>query len=132
MPKYSSSPKRMGIGGRARSFAHAMRGIRSFLATQPNALLHLAVGGTVLVLGVFFGLSLLEWALVSICITGVLASEAFNTALEFLADALEPDENPLVGKAKDVAAGAVLLTSLGAATVGLLIFVPRVIRLLQG
>ncbi|MCI0887942.1 MAG: diacylglycerol kinase family protein, partial [Chloroflexi bacterium] len=62
----------------------------------------------------------------------VLASEAFNTAQEFLADAVQPNHDSLIGRAKDVAAGAVLLTSLGAAAVGLLIFLPHVLRMVRG
>ncbi|MCI0869316.1 MAG: diacylglycerol kinase family protein, partial [Chloroflexi bacterium] len=49
-----------------------------------------------------------------------------------LADAVQPDHDPLIGRAKDLAAGAVLLTSLGAAAVGLLIFLPHVLRMVRG
>lgn len=122
----------MSVEARARSIGHALHGIRLLFTTQPNFLLHLAATIAVIVLGIFFRISLLEWALVVICIGAVLASEAFNTALEFLADALEPDHNPLIGRAKDVAAGAVLMTSVGAAVVGLLIFVPHITRTIQG
>ncbi len=130
--KHSSEPHPMSVGGRARSIAHALCGIRTLMATQPNALLHVVIAISVVVLGLFFGLSLLEWALIAVSIAAVLASEAFNTALEFLADAIEPEHHPLIGRAKDVAAGAVLLTSLGAAAVGLLVFVPHVVRMVQG
>ncbi len=126
--RHDSTTKPMSIGGRARSIANALRGIHVLLTTQPNALLHLAIAIAVVTLGLFFGLSTLEWALVSVCIAAVLASEAFNTALELLADAVEPAHNPLIGRAKDVAAGAVLLTSLGAFAVGLLVFVPHLLR----
>lgn len=121
----------MSISRSARSFGHALRGIRTVLATQPNALLHLAIAVGVVALGLFLGISLMEWALVVICIATVVAAEAFNTALEFLADALEPDHNPLVGRAKDIAAGAVLLTSIGAVVVGMLVFIPHVLALIS-
>ena len=65
-----------------------------------------------------------DWALLSIAIAAVWIAEAFNTALEFLLDAACPGRNPLVGRAKDVAAGAVILASIGAVVVGVFVFVP--------
>ena len=61
----------------------------------------------------------------------VLAAEAFNTAIETLADAVAPERNPAIGKTKDLAAGGVLLVSLAAAAVGLIVFVPRFVQLLD-
>jgi diacylglycerol kinase len=58
-------------------------------------------------------------------VTLVLGAEAFNTALESLADAAVPEQHPLVGAAKDLAAGAVLVTAMGAAVVGLLVLGPH-------
>jgi len=55
----------------------------------------------------------------------VLAAEAFNTALENLTDLVSPDHHPLAGKAKDLAAGAVLLTAMCTAIVGTIIFLPK-------
>ena len=65
--------------------------------------------------------------LVTFAVTSVLAAEAFNTAIETLADALAPERDPLVGRAKDLAAAGVLLASVGAAVVGLLVFGPRLL-----
>ena len=65
-----------------------------------------------------------DWALLSIAIAAVWIAEAFNTALEFLSDAACPGRNPLVGRAKDVAAGAVIFASIGAVVVGVFVFVP--------
>ena len=62
-------------------------------------------------------------------ITTVLSAEAFNTAIEYLIDLVSPDYHPLAGKAKDVAAAAVLFTAIGAFFVGLIIFLPKVIAL---
>ena len=58
-----------------------------------------------------------------VAITLVWSAEAFNTALEQLADALHPQQHPGIGRAKDVAAAAVLIAALGAAVIGLLVFV---------
>ena len=82
--------------------------------------------------GWFYGISRTEWCLVAFAIGSVLAAEAFNTAIETLADALEPAQNPGVGRAKDLAAGGVLLTSLAAAVAGLIIFGPKVLASIEG
>lgn len=75
----------------------------------------------------FFGLTGTQWALVILAMTAVWTAEAFNTGCELLADAISPEFHPLVGKAKDVAAGAVLIAAVGAVVIGVLVFVPRVL-----
>ena len=109
---------------RAQSFVYAFWGIKALLLREHNAWLHLAAAAAAGSLGWFFGISRAEWCLVAFAVGSVLAAEAFNTAIETLADALEPKRNPGVGRAKDLAAGGVLLTSLAAAAVGLVIFAP--------
>ena len=107
------------------SFKYAFAGLADMVRTQVNARIHLAAATSVLIAGWFFQLSATEWALLFICIAGVLAAEAFNTALEYLTDLVSPGIHPLAGKAKDAAAAAVLLVSIGAIAVGLLIFLPK-------
>ena len=80
--------------------------------------------------GFFFGLTAAEWCCIVIAASSVWTAEALNTALELLADAAIEDLHPLVGHAKDVAAGAVLVTAIGAAIVGVIIFWPYIHRLL--
>jgi diacylglycerol kinase (ATP) len=58
----------------------------------------------------------------------VWSAEAFNTALEQLADALHPERHAGIGRAKDVAAGAVLIAAVGAAVIGVLVFVPHLVQ----
>ena len=94
------------------------------LRTQPNARVHAAATALVIFVGAWFRVSRLEWAALLLACAAVWAAEAFNTALESLADAAVPEFHPGIGRAKDVAAAAVLLASIGAAAVGLLVFVP--------
>ena len=101
------------------------------LRTQPNARVHALATAGVVAVGLALPLSALEWACLAIAIVAVWAAEAFNTALELLADAASPEFHPLVGKAKDVAAGAVLLTAVGSVVVGLLILGPHVLAALR-
>ncbi|HQT34361.1 MAG: diacylglycerol kinase family protein [Thiobacillus sp.] len=110
---------------RLKSLAHALRGVDHVVRTQPNARLHLLVAVLVCAAGVYFRLGRSEWLWISVAITLVWSAEAFNTALELLADVLHPARHAGIGRAKDVAAGAVLIAALGAAVIGLLVFVPH-------
>lgn len=110
---------------RFRSFKFAVRGIGTLLKTQMNARIHVFALISVLILGFIVGLDLLEWALISIAVAIVLSAEAMNSALEFLADHTAPEWHDNVQKAKDLAAGAVLLAAAGALVLGLLVFIPH-------
>ncbi len=106
-----------------RGFGHAGRG--AWLAAgQRNFRVHLLVAVLVLLAGRHFGVTAGEWAVLLICIFWVLGMEALNSALEVLADRVCAEHDPLIGRAKDLAAGAVLLSAIGAAAVGLVVFLP--------
>ncbi len=111
-----------------RGFRHAFRGLGTLLATQWNARIHVAAAALAVLLGFLWGLARWEWCAVLLSIALVLVSEALNTALEFLVDLASPGIHPLAGKAKDVAAGAVLLSALTATAVGAVVFGPRLWR----
>jgi diacylglycerol kinase len=83
------------------------------------------------VTGSMLGLSALEWALIALAMTAVWVGEALNTAIELLADAVVPEQNRLVGAAKDVAASGVLIAAVGAVVVGVAVFLPRLLALLR-
>ena len=106
------------------SFKFAWNGVLFLFRSQRNAKVQLGVAVLVCAAGFLFGISQLEWVAVLLCIALVLAAEGINTAIESLADALHPEEHPLVGRAKDAAAGAVLLCAIGAAVVALIVFLP--------
>ncbi len=111
---------------RAKSFAHASRGIWVFLKTTHNAWIHFVVLDIVLVCGFYFSISTTEWILLIFAAGFVLVSEAFNTAIEIDIDLTSPQYHPYARDTKDVAAGAVLISAITAALVGLLVFVPYV------
>lgn len=94
------------------------------VVSQHNAWLHAAASVAVVAAGAVLGVNRVEWMLLILAMVAVWTAEALNTALEFLCDVASPDFHPLVEKAKDVAAGAVLICALGAAAVGLLVFCP--------
>lgn len=107
-------------------FGHAFRGLGRMLARQGNARFHLLATVVVVTVFAILEVSLLEWAVLALCVAAVWAAEAVNTALEHLGDRVSPDHDPLVGICKDAAAAAVLLASLGAAAAGTLIFLSHV------
>jgi len=117
--------------GRLRSFPHAIRGVLRMIRCQHNAWIHVLATITVLAAGFFFELSSAEWCWIILAISTVWTAEALNTAFEFLADVASPEFHPTVRDAKDVAAGAVLLTALAATVIGLVIFWPHFAKLLQ-
>jgi diacylglycerol kinase (ATP) len=122
-------PKPFSLSGRLQSFRHAGRGLLRTLRSQHNAWIHAAATVAVAAAGLVLGLSRLEWCAVVLAGAAVWTAEALNTALELLADATTQERHPLIGQAKDVAAGAVLLTALGAAGVGFLVFGPHLLVL---
>lgn len=110
---------------RAASFGHAFRGIWSALRSEVHLRFHALATVVAIGLGFYCQLSRLEWALIALAVAGVWTAELMNTAIEALTDLASPDFHPLAGKAKDVAAGAVLLAAIGALVVGALVFIPH-------
>ncbi|HEY2686446.1 MAG TPA: diacylglycerol kinase family protein [Steroidobacteraceae bacterium] len=100
--------------GRLRSLRHAWRGVARTLKSQHNAWIHATVTAVVIVAGFLCSLTRGEWCLVALATASVWTAETLNTALEFLADAAIPEFHPTVGRAKDLAAGGVLLSAIGA------------------
>jgi len=110
------------IKQRIESFRHAFAGIYAVFRTQPNAWLHAVATLMVCAAGFMFGVSAIDWCCLVFAMMTVWVAEFFNTAFEFLADVASPDFHPLVKKAKDIAAGAVLVSATGAAIVGVIVF----------
>ncbi len=109
---------------RIRSFGYAFVGIAFMLRTQHNAWLHLIATVAVIGVSVFLKLSSSDWRWIVVAIFFVWSAEAFNTAVEYVCDMVSPSYNIVVKHAKDVAAGAVLLSAISAACIGLLTFWP--------
>jgi diacylglycerol kinase len=112
---------------RVRSFRYAVRGIVLTFKSQHNAWIHAAATIVVLVGAYWLEVSHTHWCIIILTCAAVWTAEALNTAFEFLADATTKEFNPVVGQAKDVAAGAVLITAFAAVVVGILVFTPYLI-----
>ena len=110
-----------GQQGVARSFNQAYRGLVYSVRTQRNMRIHVVVAALVLISSLLVGVSTLEMAALVLVIMLVFVAEMLNTALEFAVDLVTKEYHPLAKLAKDVSAGAVLVTSVGAVLVGYLI-----------
>lgn len=107
------------------SFRYAFNGIKWLIRHEHNAWIHCFAAVCVIVAGLIVRLSAGEWIAVVFSIGSVLAAESVNSAIEALADVISPDYNEAIGRAKDMAAGAVLMLAVVAATIGLIIFIPK-------
>jgi len=113
---------RLALTGRIRSVYCALNGLRVMLLSQHNAWVHAFATIAVTIAGFGFGLTRSEWCWIVLALMAVWTAEALNTAFEFLTDATSREFHPLIGKAKDVAAGAVLISALGSALIGRIVF----------
>jgi diacylglycerol kinase len=101
------------------------------LRSEPNARIHALATVVVVVAGFLLDINRIEWLIVLLTLAAVWSLEAVNTALEAVCDAVSPEDNPEIGRAKDAAAGAVLVAAIAAVLVGLLIFGPPLLALLD-
>ncbi|TYO97268.1 diacylglycerol kinase family protein [Desulfallas thermosapovorans] len=108
-----------------RSFRWAISGILYAVSTQRNMKIHLLAALVAAAAGLYLKLPPGELVLLAVTIFMVLAAEMFNTALEAVVDLVSPRQHRLARIAKDVAAGAVLLTALNALVVAYLLIWPR-------
>jgi diacylglycerol kinase (ATP) len=108
----------------------AFKGVVYVVRVERNARLHLIIAIAALVLGVALGVSNAEMAAIFFAIIIVFTSEIVNTALEKTLDLIEPNHNEQVRVVKDIAAGAVLVSAIGAAAIGLAIFTPYLAELI--
>jgi diacylglycerol kinase len=112
------------------SFTHAWNGMIYAFQTQRNARVHVALALVALTLGVALRLSAMEFAVIILAIVAVIAAEMINTVAEAIVDLVTDTYHPLAKIAKDVAAGAVLWSAIGAVAVGIVIFGPHLLSLL--
>jgi diacylglycerol kinase len=104
------------------SFRYALRGIAYAVRTQRNMRIHLVAVAVVVWCNTLAGLSTTHWCLELLCCMAVLSLELVNTAVERVCDRVTQMQNTLIGQAKDAAAGAVLVSAVGAVCVALLVF----------
>jgi diacylglycerol kinase len=124
-----TEPKGFSLASRGRSFRFAWHGITRLLATQHNAWIHASATVLVVLAGLALDVSRIDWTILVLAMMAVWSAEALNTAVEALGDAVSSEHHQLVGLAKDVAAGSVLIAATGAAVVAALVFGPHILGL---
>ena len=111
-----------------KSFAFAFKGL-NFALRERNFILHILSACLAIGFGIFFNISSFEWTVIVICIGGVLSLEIMNTAVEDIVDKISPERNEQAGRIKDLSAAAVLTFSMAALIVGLIVFLPYILKL---
>ena len=106
-------------------FVYAFNGLWYALHTQRNAKVHAFIAILAIAMGIVLHISAVEFAMVFVAITGVFIAELFNTVFELCVDLASPEYNPLAKVAKDMAAGAVLLSAVLSIVIGLFVFGPH-------
>lgn len=114
---------------RIKSFPFAFRGIMRLVKYEHNARIHLVALVGVVIAGLVFRIGIVDWMAVVFASGMVFVSELFNTAIEKLADEVDPKWNERIGQVKDYAAGAVLVSAFVAIIVGALVFIPKIVDL---
>jgi len=128
MKKLENNP--FSLKSRFKSFGYAFNGIVKTVKNEHNFWIHLVVMFLVIAFGFVFQVSVTEWVFLVFSIGFVLTAEIFNSAIEVLTDFVSPEHNPKAGLTKDMAAGAVLVSAVTAAIIGLIIFAPKLLELL--
>ena len=114
-----------------RSFKYAAAGILALFKYENNAKVHLLASVLVVALGAYFKITHYEWMAIVLAIGLVIAAEAFNTAIEKMADVVSPDYHEGIKSVKDLAAAGVLIMAITAAAIGCILFVPKIYALLN-
>ena len=112
----------------AKSFTYAFRGLIKAFYEEQNLRLQTIIGIIILIIGFFLQIKPLEWCFVIIAIFLVILMEMLNSAVERVVDVLKPRIHEYVKEIKDIMAGAVLLSSILAITIGLIIFLPYLLK----
>lgn len=122
---------RFSVRQRIKSFRYALNGLKILIREEHNSRIHLIVTIIVVIMGIWLQISAYDWIALCLSIGLVFSAEIINSAIENLSDYISPDSQKLIKKAKDLAAAAVLVCSFIAVIVGLIVFIPKVIILLD-
>jgi diacylglycerol kinase len=116
-----------------KSVVYALTGIRSTFRSEQTFRIHVVATLTAILMGLYLKLSMVAWGFVILSIGLVLAAELFNTAVERLGDEVaDGKQKQMVGKSKDIAAAAVLISALAALVIGILfLFIPFIQRIIE-
>ena len=112
-----------------RKFQDAFQGLRQSIQQQSSYRVHFTFAFLVVFAGLLLNLDSVRWSLLILCIVVVLAGEMLNTSIETLAKAITEEYNEQVARALNIASGAILVLSLGAAAIGIVVFIEAFLQL---
>lgn len=115
-----------------KSFGYAFKGIDDVIEHEPNMKIHVVVAILVVIMAIILKVSIIEWIILVLLIGAVLAAETINTTIENLVDMYTKEYDEKAKIVKDTAAGTVLILAITSAIIGLIIFIPKIIYLLEG
>ena len=113
----------------AESFKYAFNGLWLAISENQNLRIHFLFAIVVAILGIVFRINAFELGILGITILLVIAAEMINTAIEEVVDLVTTEHRKEAKRAKDVAAGMVLVTAMGSVIVGILIFTPHILKI---
>lgn len=114
-----------------KSFGYAFKGIDDVIGHEPNMKIHVVVAILVVIMAIILKVSIIEWIILVLLIGAVLAAETINTTIENLVDMYTKEYDEKAKIVKDTAAGTVLILAITSAIIGLIIFIPKIIYLLE-
>ena len=115
-----------------KSFGYAFKGIDDVIKHEPNMKIHVVVAILVVFMAFILKVSIIEWIILVLLIGAVLAAETINTTIENLVDMYTKEYDEKAKIVKDTAAGTVLILAITSSIIGLIIFIPKIIYLLEG
>lgn len=121
--------QRFSISKRLKSFKYAFNGLRILIKEEHNARIHLFATICVIIAGLFFNISINEWIGVIFSIGLVFSLEIINSSIENIADFISPEKHEMIKKIKDLSASGVLISAITAFIIGLIIFIPKILKL---
>ncbi|MEX0273082.1 MAG: diacylglycerol kinase [Flavobacteriaceae bacterium] len=119
-------PKESFFRNRVKSVGYALKGAWLLVRTEASIKIQVVLALLVTAAGFYFDLSSMEWMVQLIAIAMVMGVEGVNTAIEKLADYVQPEYDPKIGFIKDVSAGAVMIVAIIATIMGLIIYLPKI------
>ena len=120
-------PRESFLLNRIKSVGYAFKGLFLLLWTEASIKIQFFIALFVTAAGFYFDISATEWAIQLLAIGLVMGIEGLNTAIEKLADYVQPEHDKKIGLIKDISAGAVMIVSILASIVGLIIYIPKLI-----
>lgn len=119
---------RFSLQKRLKSFGYAFNGLIILFREEHNSRIHFIAAFVAVIAGFWLKISAIEWVAIVFAIGFVITCEIVNSAIENIADFISPEKHEMIKKIKDLAAAGVLVASITSLTIGLIVFLPKIIE----